>query len=301
MTDEAVDGGADSDGTVSWRALLDETETLLERSGVPGNPKQEARWLIEEASGAENSNLTSTLDELATVRGVAHLDAMVVRRVDGEPIQYVLGRWGFRTLDLLVDQRVLIPRPETEMVAGLALGELDRLQPDGGGIVLDLGTGSGAIGLSIAAERQVERVVLTDVSRDALAVARANLAGLGIGGRNVEIAEGSWFDAVPENLVGRCDVIVSNPPYIPTSEELPSSVAAWEPESALRSGPNGLDDLGQIVASSGRWLRPGGALVTEMGTGQIAAVVDMAEAVGFSTETYDDHAGLTRAVVARRS
>jgi len=291
---------ADLDGTVTWGALLAETETLLARSGNAGNPKVEAKWILEEASGAERADFAATMDRLATVRGVNHLDSMVERRCAGEPIQYVLGRWAFRTLDLMIDRRVLIPRPETEMVAGLALDELDRLRPDGGGTVVDLGTGSGAIGLAIAAERpQVSRVLLTDASADAIGVARANLGGLGLAGRSVEIVEGSWFDAVPERYLGECDVIVSNPPYVATTTPLPKSVAEWEPASALLAGADGFDDLRQILAGATRWLRPHGALVLEMGADQTAEVASEAETLGLSATIHADHAGLDRAVVAR--
>lgn len=289
----------DLDGTVSWRALLAETEALLERSGVSENPKTEAKWIIEEVTGTAGAEYLDALDGLATVRGVNHLDALVERRVAGEPIQYVLGHWAFRLLDLMVDQRVLIPRPETEVVAGLAMDELDRVRPQGGGIVVDLGTGSGAIGLSVAAERKPSRVLLTDVSNEALTVARANLAGLGLVARCVEITHGSWFDALPEDLLGHCDVIISNPPYVTTEEVLAPSVSEWEPSSALLAGRDGLDDLRLIVTGAAAWLRPGGALVLEMGTGQTSAVAALAEEHGFITEVHHDYAGHDRAVVAR--
>ena len=214
-------------------------------------------------------------------------------------MQYVLGHWAFRSLDLMVDQRVLIPRPETEAVAGLALAELDRLRPNGGGTVVDLGTGSGAIGLSIAVERSASSVVLTDQSNDALTVARANLAGLGMAARNVEVAHGSWFEAIPHRYFGQCDVIVANPPYISTSEVLADSVANWEPEVALRSGVSGLDDLRILVSGAGAWLCAEGALVLEMGTGQTTEIAKLLEAEGFTTVIHHDYAGHDRAVVAR--
>lgn len=288
-----------NEGTVTWAELQEETRLLLYGSGVVENPVGEARWIVEEASGATGGDFVDVLQQPATVRGVAHLDAMVERRCAGEPIQYVLGAWSFRALDLMIDQRVLIPRPETEVVAGLAIEELDRQRPGGGGTVVDLGTGSGAIGLSIAAERSASRVLLTDQSTDALAVARANLAGLGLAGRGVEVAQGSWFEAVPERYVGECDVIVSNPPYVRTGEELPASVRDWEPVVALHSGIDGLDDLRIIVANARRWLRASGALVLEMGPSQIADVAHMAKTAGFDVSVHQDLAGLDRAVVAR--
>src|SRR5690606_8291102 len=137
------------------------------------------------------------LDELVTVGGVSRLDAMVARRLAGEPVQYVLGSWAFRTLDLLCDPRVLIPRPETEQVVGHALDVLDRIRRSRADrhrpVVVDLGSGSGAIGLSIVAERPGTEAWLTDASPDAVAVTRANLAGLGMAGSTVHVVEGSWF------------------------------------------------------------------------------------------------------------
>lgn len=297
MTDGS--DAADLDGTVTWRELLVETEQLLEGAAAD-DPQLEARWIVEEVTGSSGSEFPGALDGLATTRGVAHLDALVRRRRAGEPIQYVLGHWSFRTIDLLVDRRVLIPRPETEVVAGIALAELDRSRPDGGGTVVDLGTGSGAIGLSIASERPGHRVLLTDASGDALAVARANLVGLGRAARGVEIAEGSWFEAVPDDYLDSCDVIVSNPPYIGRSEQLPASVTEWEPEAALRAEEDGLADLNFLVENGGRWLRPGGVLVLEMGHRQATDISRRGESLGYATTVHCDLAGLERAVVLRR-
>ena len=299
MKNDSVEDGA-LDGTVTWGSLLAETEILLARSPAVENPRQEAKWIIEEAAGVDGAELAEALAGLATARGVSHLDSMVERRIAGEPVQYVLGHWPFRTLDLLIDQRVLIPRPETEVVAGLVVDELNRLRPDGGGTVVDLGTGSGAIGLAIAAECSAARVLLTDASVDALAVARANLAGLGLAGRGVEISVGSWFDAVPERYLGECDVIASNPPYVRTTDALPSSVSEWEPSIALLAGEDGLDDLRQIVDRAGPYLRDSGSLVLEMDALQTAVVAELCREAGFATTVHRDLAGLDRAVVARR-
>lgn len=289
--------------TVPWRSLLAEVTQTLGRSGVD-RPAQEARWLVEEASGLEGAELVLGLDDAATVGGVRRLDAMVARRSAGEPLQYVLGHWPFRTLDLMVDRRVLIPRPETEVVAGRALVELDRLaadRPDDDDLlVADLGTGSGAIALAIAVERPRARVWATDASSEALVVARANLAGIGRAATRVEMAEGSWFSALDASLAGRIDLVVSNPPYIAAHEALPVEVSAWEPASALVSGPTGLEALGALVDEAPRWLAPRGALVVELAPGQAGAVVERARASGFAeTDVGHDLAGRERLVVAR--
>ncbi len=307
MTDDGpVADGAAPDGeehTVAWRALLAETAARLAGAGVAASP-QEARWMVETASGMEGTDLLLGLDEPATVRGVAHLDAMVARRVAGEPVQYVLGSWGFRRLDLFCDRRALIPRPETEQVVEVALAELDRLvatRPDGHRpVAVDLGTGTGAIALSVAVERPRAEVWAVERSAEALAVARANLTGLGMAGTRVRLLEGSWFDPLPEDLVGTVDLVVTNPPYVAAHEELPASVADWEPVDALVPGPTGLEAYREVLGGALRWLAPGGVLVAEIGAGQAADVVEMAVAAGLvDHRVAQDHAGHDRAVVAR--
>jgi len=227
---------------------------------------------------------------------------MVARRLRGEPLQYVLGRWGFRTLDLMVDRRVLIPRPETEGVVDHALTELDRLPPAQARVVVDLGTGSGAIALAIAAERADVTVWAADRSSDALAVARANLAGLG--GRaapRVRLVEGDWYEALPAELTGTVDVIVANPPYVGSSDALPPVVADWEPVEALVPGPTGLEALRVIVAGAGRWLLSPGALVVEIGETQAGVALELAQAAGLvSAVVHPDLGGRPRTLVARK-
>lgn len=289
------------DGTVPWRELLDEAADRLRRAGVTGAPEVEARRIVEAAAGAAPSELYLRLDEPVTERGIAHFDAMLARRSAGEPLQYVIGSWSFRTLDLMVDERVLIPRPETEEVVEVALAELDRL---GGSerttTVVDLGTGSGAIGLSIAAERVRSRVWLTDASAVALEVARANIAGLGRAGARVSALLGDWFEALPPELAGTIDLVVSNPPYVPDAAELPNEVADWEPSSALRAGADGLDDVRRIVAAAPAWLAESGVLVCEISPEQSGLVRDLAAAHFAEVDIRPDLTGRERALVARR-
>jgi len=288
--------------TVSWRELQGEATALLAAAGVE-RPEVDARWIVQEASGLEGADALLGWDDAATVRGVAAFDAMVARRVGGEPLQYVLGRWGFRSLDLMVDGRVLIPRPETEHVVGLALAELDRLAAYRTGsplVVVDLGTGSGAIGLSIAAERSGTSVWATDISTDALEVASANIAGLGVAGTRVRLAKGSWFAALPPELVGSVDLIVSNPPYVAPGDPLPREVADWEPLGALMAGPTGLEALDIVVEHAPRWLGRPGVLVVELAPDQAEVVADAARSVGFTDVRVElDLTGRPRAVVAR--
>jgi release factor glutamine methyltransferase len=278
-----------------WRQLRAESVERLRAARVE-DPDQEVRWIIERASGRTPSEQVASLDEPATEREARSVDQMVLRRLGGEPLQYVLGEWGFRTLHLFVDPRVLIPRPETEVVAELAIAVLPS-----GGTLVDLGTGSGAIALSVAAERWPDVEVWgSDASADALAVARANLAGLGRRAAVVRPVEGSWYDALPDELRGRVDVVVSNPPYVAAADLLPSEVADWEPAGALVSGPTGLEAVEVIVAGADEWLAPEGTLVIEIGDTQGAAVLDLAHAAGFTSARIEqDLAGRDRALVAR--
>ncbi|PLS76819.1 MAG: peptide chain release factor N(5)-glutamine methyltransferase [Actinobacteria bacterium] len=274
---------------------------LLAEAKARLSSAMEARHIVERASGMDGAELYLGLDDAVTARPAAHFEAMVRRRAAGEPLQYVLGSWGFRSLDLLVDGRVLIPRPETEAVVEVALAELARLgepRPT----VADLGTGSGAIALSLATEVPGAEVWATDASPDALAVARANLAGLGTAGRRVRVAEGSWFAALPPMLKGRVHLVASNPPYVGEREvpDLPPEVARWEPREALVAGPTGLEQVEAVVAEAPRWLTRPGSLVVEIAPHQAQAGVACALGAGFSdVEVLPDQAGRLRALVAR--
>ena len=291
------------EGTITWREVLFETERKFSAAGYAGDEAaREARWSVEEASGLAS---VAEFDGLVTVRGMVRHDALVGRRLAGEPLQYVLGRWPFRTLDLMVDRRVLIPRPETELVAGLVLLEVDRITSLRGPstkplLVADLGTGSGAIGLSVAVERLGTRVWCTDASPDALAVARANCVGLGRPAQRVKLSEGSWFEALPADLLGQLDVVVSNPPYVSADDDLPAEVANWEPHTSLYASEGGTADIRALIGGARDWLAPSGALVLEMAPSQTKPMSDLARSVGFVDVTvHRDLANRDRAVVAR--
>jgi release factor glutamine methyltransferase len=281
----------------TWRQLHARAATRL-------GSAREAGWIVEEVAGDPwPLPAASTVPERHRVR----FEMLVDRRMHGEPLQYVLGRWSFRSLDLMVDRRVLIPRPETEQVVEAALAELDRLAPDPETrpIAVDLGTGSGAIALALAAERPRVEVWATDTSADALEVAAANLAGLG--GRaatRVRLARGTWWQALPDPLRGRVDLVVSNPPYISSGEmtQLDAEVAEWEPRTALEAGPTGLEAVVEILNGAPAWLRPGGAAVVEIAPHQARVVATTAEQLGFSSvRVFPDLAGKERVLVAECS
>ena len=300
----------------TWADLRRSAEARLREASIAG-ADTEARWMVERVSGYDGVELVVGEHEDATTAATAHLDDMLDRRIGGEPLQYVLGHWQFLGLDLFVDRRVLVPRPETELVALTAIEEAERLELRRGRgdlwsgsvaseVVVDLGTGSGALALALASELPDAEVWAVDVSDEALAVARANVAGVGgAAATRVRVASGSWYDALPEELRGRVRVIVSNPPYVsePEVASLPPEVAGWEPYHALVSGPTGLEALAAVVAGAPEWLdRGGGALVCELAPHQASDVVALARAAGFDdVDVRPDLTGRERVLVARTS
>lgn len=277
---------------LAWRELLASAAARL-------SSPLEARRIAEEVTGWGGAELMLHLDDASTALTYARFAALVGRREAGEPLQYVLGRWGFRSLDLMVDRRVLIPRPETEMVVSVALEVLDRIG-SGAPTAVDLGTGSGAIALSLAVERTDLEVWAVERSVDAIEVVTANLAGIGRAATRVRVVQGDWFAGLPSELRGRVDLVVANPPYVADGEVLPEDVSAWEPVEALRSGPTGLEAIGSIVRSAPDWLRTAGAAVVEIGDTQGDAVTSLARAAGFvDVEVRADLAGRPRVLLAR--
>jgi release factor glutamine methyltransferase len=271
---------------------------------------REASWIIE--------HVTRTLGLEGQPADKA-ARALAGRRAAGEPLQYVLGRWPFRTVELDVDPRVLIPRPETEQVVEVALERLASSlrraeRVEGPTVCCDLGTGSGAIALSLAAEAPLGvgglEVWATDRSTDALAVARANADRLDraalLRSARLELAEGSWFEALPPALLGRLDLVVSNPPYVAAGEftDLDPTVRCYEPISALVAGPGsrgtpGMAEVEVILLAARRWLRPTGLVVVEIAPHQAEPAAAVARSAGLAHVTVEpDLAGRPRMVVA---
>jgi release factor glutamine methyltransferase len=267
----------------------------LREAGVEGH-EAEARYITEQASGYEGAELVAAAQVPATVTATAHLEAMVGRRAEGEPLQYVLGRWQFLGYDLYLDRRVLIPRPETEVVAQVALEEVERSGARRGRgnvwagtatsfAVADLGTGSGALAIALAADLPDAEVWATDVSADALSVAGANFGGAGSVAARIRVANGSWFDALPAALRGSLRLAVSNPPYVAEHEvaSLSPEIRDWEPREALVSGPRGTEAIEAIIDAACDWLDPeSGVLVCELAPHQSTESVARARAAGFA-------------------
>ncbi len=292
---------------------------VAELAEVVGAP-HEARFIVDEALGlglvlGRPDPPTDPLGEEA----VAVARRMAVRRAAGEPLQYVFGHWPFRTLDLLVDRRVLIPRPETEQVVEVALAEAHRLarvpgaHRDGGLVAVDAGTGSGAIALALAAElgrRALREVWATDTSADALEVAAANLGALrarrGDDLPRVELVRGSWLEPLPGSLRGAVDLVVSNPPYVTEAEwaGLAAEVRT-EPRLALVARPGsdgtaGLADVEAVLEQSWNWLARPGTAVVELAPHQAGPATALALRLGYDDVRVEpDLARRPRALVAR--
>jgi release factor glutamine methyltransferase len=292
---------------VTWRQLWRETSEAI------ADPV-ETRWLLEEASGIDTAALLRDLDSQVPTQAKARLESLVRRRLSGEPLQHVLGHWGFRALDVVVDSRVLVPRPETEFVVAVALSEIDRLSDSrsaGGGqlsatelLAVDLGTGSGVIALSLALERTAVRVLATDRDPAALEVAAVNLSRIGAeAASRVQLRQGDWYEALPPGLAGRLDLVVANPPYLAAGEwsGLDPTVSRFDPFGALVAGPSGLEAIETIVAGAPAWLDQRGSLVVEIAPDQAGSVVGLALEAGFATARVEaDLAGRPRVLLAGR-
>lgn len=253
------------------------TEGYLKEKGFE-SPRLNGELLLAGTLGLKRLDLYLQFDRPLTPAELAEFKGRLRRRAKREPLQYIEGEAAFRDLRLRVDPRVLIPRSETELLVDQVLAWARGRE---GLHALDVGTGSGAIALSLATEGPFARVVATDVAPGALEVARANLAAAAPGAP-VELLQGAVYAPVPGETF---DVVVSNPPYIGESERgaLDPGVRDWEPAQALFSGADGLDVIRELVAGAPRHLRPGGLLALEIGWKQAAAVAELVRAVdGFS-------------------
>jgi len=260
----------------------------LEQAGVP-SPRVDAELLVADVLGISRSELYAS-DRSLQDGELARLRELAARRQAREPLAYVLGEWGFRRLILSVDERALVPRPETEVVVERCLVHLRGLESPR---VVDVGTGSGAIALAIADEHPSALVVGVDRSDAALALARENLERCGLAGR-VELRRGDLLDGV----AGPFDLVVSNPPYVPEAEDesLQPEIRLYEPYGAVVG-----DHVWERVAAAARGaLLPGGHLVLECGDGQAVEVAEGLAALGYENVLCTpDLAGRDRAVEGR--
>ncbi len=263
------------------------TGTLL---GHSESPRLDAELLLCKVSGLSRSGLIVHAADPIVAADVDAYGHLVARRARGEPIAYLSGSREFWSLSLEITADVLVPRPDTECLVERAL---ELLPAGSSSSVVDLGTGSGAIALAIAAERPGARIVGVDVSAGALAVARRNARTLGL--THIEWRLGSWFDALPGE---RFDLIVANPPYIAAHDSALEALRA-EPLLALTPGPSGLEALTEIVGAAAAHLQPRGWLLLEHGSTQGHDVARLLESRGFeSIRLHLDYSGKPRVTLA---
>lgn len=251
--------------------------SLMKQATTEANsslPRVDIEFLMSHYLSKPRSWLYAFSDYQLTPEQGVEFQALITRRMNGEPVAYITGRRGFWSFDLQVTPDTLIPRPETELLVELAIERID-LNSDTN--VLDLGTGTGAIALAIAHERPKAHVLAVDYSEAALAVAKSNAAELKI--RNIECIQSDWFDAL---AMRRFDVIASNPPYIELNDEhLSQGDLRYEPSSALVSGADGLDAIRIIIAGAKNHLNPNAWLMIEHGWNQGEAVRNLFAQSGF--------------------
>lgn len=263
----------DQDEIPTRAALVKAGAERLRAARPTGDPRLEAELLLAAVLGMKRLELALRPEAPVDEAAVAAFQAAVERRMAGEPIQYIVGEAAFREIDLRVDRRVLIPRPETEVLVEEVLRwAAERAARAGRRLTAaDIGTGSGAIALSLLKEGPFERVVATDASIDALEVARENAERLGLADR-LELRHGALLAPLRGE---RFDAVVSNPPYVAEGERasLPEDVREWEPAAALFAGPSGLEVLAALVEDAPRNLAPCGLLALEVGAGQAEEVV----------------------------
>ena len=268
------------------REALSASVDALRAAGVE-DPHLDAELLLAEATGWERASMVANPEAEIPPAATRRFAEMVRRRLRREPVAYILGRRGFRHLELAVDPRVLIPRPETELLVELAL----ELRPR---TVLDVGTGSGALALAIAAELPDAEITATDTSGGALSVAAANAARLGLATR-VELVEGTLPPGDEE-----FDLVVANLPYVSEREwgDLQREVTEWEPREALLAGPAGLDAFRVVVPMLAA---VSDTLALEIGQGQAGAVAELLAVAGYeAVESRPDLAGIERLVIGHR-
>ena len=276
----------------SVREALDSAVDALRAAGVD-EPRLDAELLLAEATGSSRAALVAEPGAEVPPAAGRRFGETVRRRLRREPVAYILGRKGFRNLELAVDRRVLIPRPETELLVEVALEVAPRS-------VLDVGTGSGAIALAVAEELPACAVTATDTSPAALEIARANAERLGLAER-VEFVAGT----IPE--AGKFDLVLANLPYVAERDwpSLQPEVTEWEPREALLAGPDGLDDYRFFLPECGRALASYGGststtLAVEIGEGQAPAVAELMRGAGFGEiEVRRDLARIERIVLGR--
>ena len=258
--------------TWTVQRVLDWTVGYLQRKGDE-RPRLSAEWLLCAATGLTRVEVYTNFDRPLTPDELALMHESVARRGRGEPLQYVTGEMPFRHIVMRCEKGVLIPRPETEVLVD---GCLEALEGVDAPRVLEIGTGTGCIALSLATEYPGTRVIATDVSPRAVALAKRNRDALELAGV-VDVVECDLASGVPDALMGTFDLLVSNPPYIPTAvleHEVPPEVKDHEPHLALDGGPDGLDVFRRLLELAPTALRPGATMALELSEDNVEKAAD---------------------------
>jgi release factor glutamine methyltransferase len=281
--------------------LITWAQRSLDTSGSM-NASQEALWLLAHALGMKHHELASRREQVVSGEGLARAESVVSRRKGREPLQYILGTQEFCGLDFHVNPAVLIPRPETELLVQETLREGGLAE---GAVLVDVGTGSGCVAVTLATILSGMRIFALDCSGEALAVAKGNAERHGVSD-GIIWKEGDLLSPLRESNLGRSvDAIVSNPPYVAEEawEELQPEVRDYEPRLALVAGQRGTELHERLLHESLPFLKSGGLLLMELGQGQAPLVRRAAEQVGGYTgfQTVKDEAGIERVMIARRA
>jgi len=289
-----------SAGQTTLGEVIAEAQRLLEQAGIQ-SAGQEAFWIVEHVLRLPAHHVVTDRGRLLSHAELAVTKGMIERRVGREPLQYILGTQEFCGLEFDVNPAVLIPRPETELLVEYVA---QRIPAERQATIVDVCTGSGCIAVAIARLRPRARVIATDLSTLSLDVARQNAARHAVGERITWLEGDLLGPLVKQELEGRIDVIVSNPPYIPETDwaTLQPEVRLFEPRRALVAGPQGTELHERLLQESGRYLSPGGALIMEIGDGQARAlrrIVGQMPGYRFHRLVYDA-AGLERVVIVER-
>lgn len=290
-------------GSKSLQEALSEATQLLEKSGVD-SPRLDAEVLLSEVLSLPRHQLYAKLNEFIDNSSLRSFRRLVRKRASRVPLQYIIGHVEFMSMDFLTREGVFIPRPETELVVEAVLERVDLSTSGGAVVIMDIGTGSGNIAVSLAVHLPHAKVYASDISQKALRLARFNAERYAVEDR-ISFLKGSLYDAFQDlGLEGKVDFIASNPPYVPEEEwkGLQQEVRNHEAPEALIAGKDGLDCYREIIKGASPWLRQGGWLVLEMGEGQAAPIQGLIskEKNLRGVEVIKDLQDIERVIVARR-
>ena len=288
-----------AESTWTTGSILAWTRGYFADKGVE-DPKISAEWLVGHATGLSRLELYTDFARPLASAELKVLHESIVRRAEGEPLQYITQKAPFRYLELKISPGVLIPRPETEVLVNEVLKELDTVE--GEKLVADVCCGSGCIACSLASEREDINVWATDISPEAIALTERNVAALHLKDR-IQVRQGDLSAPIDEALRGCFDCVISNPPYIPTSmvDTLPEEVGSFEPRLALDGGADGLDIYRRLLDEANGLLRPGGILGVELHEDTLEEARFLATQASFTdTIVEKDLAGKPRVLVAKK-